>query len=44
MRTTKLPLPGFSLLISTRASDPLAERYFCILPARALNTVEHDQV
>ena len=39
MRTTKLPLPGFSLLTSTRALEPLAAKYFCILPARVLNTI-----
>uniref|UniRef100_A0A7S4NF81 Uncharacterized protein n=1 Tax=Odontella aurita TaxID=265563 RepID=A0A7S4NF81_9STRA len=33
-RTTKLPLPGFSLLISTTASEPTA---FCIFVALDLN-------
>mmetsp|Transcript_509 Transcript_509/g.1045 ORF Transcript_509/g.1045 Transcript_509/m.1045 type:complete len:236 (-) Transcript_509:99-806(-) len=37
-RTTKLPLPGFVLLISTRASQLWSAKYFCILPARVLNT------
>ena len=36
--TTKFPLPGFSLLITTSTAAPCCARYFCILPARVLNT------
>jgi hypothetical protein len=37
-RTTKFPFPGFSLLISTSTAAPCSTRYFCIFPARVLNT------
>ena len=37
-RTMKLPLPGFSLLISTLASQSFSARYLAILFARVLNT------
>ena len=36
--TTKFPLPGFSLLITTSTAAPCCARYFCIFPARVLNT------
>lgn len=36
--TTKFPLPGFSLLITTSTAAPCWARYFCIFPARVLNT------
>ena len=36
--TTKFPLPGFSLLITTSTPAPCCARYFCIFPARVLNT------
>ncbi len=36
--TTKFPLPGFSLFITTSTAAPCCARYFCIFPARVLNT------